>query len=115
MDLREMANIAGKRLLSGTAISPAARNRTRLLAIPGRLSQCLRRAVRFWLTAAPARVGAAGRRSPCSGALGRCRGALPCATAHAPGWSVLVVVRIGFQVFISGRDTGEPRRQPPLC
>src|ERR1035437_2234203 len=57
-----MANIAGKRLLSGTAISPAARNRTRLLAIPGRLSQCLRRAVRFWLTAAPARVGAAGRR-----------------------------------------------------
>src|ERR1019366_9132216 len=50
-----MANIAGKRLLSGTAISPAARNRTRLLAIPGRLSQCLRRAVRFWLTAAPAR------------------------------------------------------------
>ena len=34
---------------------PAARNRTRLLAIPGRLSQCLRRAVRFWLTAAPAR------------------------------------------------------------
>src|SRR5450759_3786144 len=43
MDLREMANVAGKRLLSGTAISPAARNRTRLLAIPGRLSQCLRR------------------------------------------------------------------------
>ena len=30
-----MANIAGKRLLSGTAISPTARNRTRLLAIPG--------------------------------------------------------------------------------
>src|ERR1035437_8199135 len=52
-DLREMANIAGKRLLSGTAISPAARNPTRLLDIPGRLSQCLRRAVRFWLTAAP--------------------------------------------------------------
>src|SRR5450756_1604032 len=66
-----MANIAGKRLLYGTAISPAARNRTRLLAIPGRLSQCLRRAVRFWLTAAPARVGAAGRRSPCSGLLCR--------------------------------------------
>src|SRR5450759_4450036 len=54
MDLREMANIAGKRLLYGTAISPAARNLTRFLAIPGRLSQCLRRAVRFWLTAAPA-------------------------------------------------------------
>jgi hypothetical protein len=38
-------------LFSGTATSPAARNRTRLFAIPGRFSQCLRRALRFWLTA----------------------------------------------------------------
>jgi len=34
-DLREMANIAGKRLLSGTAISPAARHRTPLSALHG--------------------------------------------------------------------------------
>src|ERR1035437_5016522 len=57
-------------MLSDTAILPAARNRTRLLDIPGRLSRCLRRAVRFWLTdicrpkGALTRMRAAGNNKP---------------------------------------------------